>query len=377
MSPIAFTDLKAQQERIRPQLDAAIAGVLDHGRYIMGPEIGELEAKLADFTGAKHAIACSSGTDAIVLALMAKGVGIGDVVFIPAFTFVAAAEAVAFLGGIPFFVDVLSDSFNMDPASLKLAIADARKADLQMRGIVAVDLFGQPADYPAIGAIAAEEGLFLIADAAQSLGATLDGRKVGTLCELTTTSFFPAKPLGCYGDGGAIFTDDDQLASVMRSLVIHGKGDHKYDNVRVGLNARMDTLQAAILLEKLTIFPGELDARKRVADVYQSGLHGAVKTPKIAAGNTSSYAQYTIIHERRGAIEQSCKSADVPTAIYYPITLPDQKAYNHFPIVSGGVLVSDQLSKTVISLPMHPYLSEPDQAHIMSTVRNSAGANDD
>ena len=249
--PVEFIDLKAQQQRLGDRIPRAIQTVLDHGRYIMGPEVYELEQQLARFCGARHVISCASGTDALVMALMARGTGPGDAVFVPAFTFVATAEAVALLGATPVFVDVEPDSFLLDPASLDAALETATRTGLAPKGIIPVDLFGQPCDYAEINAYARERGLFVIADAAQSFGARLDGNRVGTLAEVTATSFFPAKPLGCYGDGGALFTDDDELADRLRSLRVHGKGAHKYDNVHIGINGRLDTIQAAILLEKL------------------------------------------------------------------------------------------------------------------------------
>ncbi len=371
---IAFIDLKAQQERIRPLLDKALTRVLDHGRYIMGPEIGELEEKLAAFTGAKHCITCSSGTDSIILCLMAKGLAPGDVVFVPTFTFVATAEAPALMGAVPFFVDVLPDTFNMDPASLKDAIIDARNMGLTPKGIIAVDLFGQPAEYGDISAIADEEELFLIGDAAQSLGASYGNRKVGSLCELTPTSFFPAKPLGCYGDGGAVFTDDDHLADLMRSLLVHGKGTDKYDNVRIGLNARFDTIQAAVMIEKLAIFPSEIEARDKVATRYSELLSGMAGVPVVADGSTSVWAQYTLQLPKgvdRNAVQTALSAKGVPSAIYYPIPLHAQTGYLSYPKTSKGLAVSEDLSARVISLPMHPYLEADQQDYIVAALQSA------
>ncbi len=267
--PIAFIDLGRQQQRIRSSLDAAIARVLDRGEYIMGPEVAELEGRLAEFSGARHAITCANGTDALMLALMAKGLSAGDAVIMPSFTFCATAEPVCLLGGVPIFADVLEDTFNLDPLSLEAALRTAHRLGLPVRGVISVDLFGQPCDYDAVERFARENDLWLICDAAQAFGATYRGRKVGTIGDVTTTSFFPAKPLGCYGDGGAVFTNDSETAEVIRSLRVHGKGKDKYDNVRVGMNGRLDTLQAAILLEKLAIFVDEIDARNSVAARYQ------------------------------------------------------------------------------------------------------------
>src|SRR5258708_5057847 len=294
MRPIAFVDLASQQERIRDRLDAVIARVLDHGQYIMGPEVAEFERQLAEFCGVKHAISCASGTDALVLALMAKDLRRDDAVIVPSFTFCATAEAVCLLGGVPIFADVLDETFNLDPRSLGSAVLTARRLGLRLRGVIAVDLFGQPCDYDAVEHIARENHLWLICDAAQSFGAVFRVRKVGVIGDLTATRFFPAKPLGCYGDGGAVFTEDDELAEVMRSLRVHGQGKDKYDNVRIGINCRMDTLQAAILLEKLAIFPDEIVGRNRVAARYDELLPAEFKRPVLAEGPSSVWAPYTV-----------------------------------------------------------------------------------
>lgn len=363
-----FIDLHAQRNALGPRLDAAIARVLDHGGFILGPEVKELEAQLAAFCGARHAITCANGTDALQLIMMAEGVGPGDAVFTPAFTFVATAEVVPMLGATPFFVDVLPDSFNLDPASLRQAVEDARNMGLRPRMIVPVDLFGQPADYRALRAIADEHGMSILADAAQSFGASLNNRRVGVLGDYTSTSFFPAKPLGCYGDGGAIFTDNDEKADLLRSLRFHGKGSDKYDNVRIGMNSRLDTLQAAILLEKLRIFPDEIIARQKVAERYNAAFAGRAQTPSLIAGATSVWAQYTLVVQDRERVAQACKAAGVPTAVYYPIPLNRQTGYKAFPTVSTGVPVSERLATSVISLPMHPYLDAATQDKIISAV---------
>lgn len=368
MSGIAFIDLKAQKQTLGRRLDDAIARVLDHGAFISGPEVGELEHRLAAFCGARHAITCANGTDALELVMRAEGIGAGDAVFVPAFTFVATAECIPNHGAVPVFVDVLPDTFNLDPASLERAIATAQGLGLRPRMVVAVDLFGQPADYDAIGAIAARHGMILIADAAQSFGGGLRGRAVGTLAAYTTTSFFPAKPLGCYGDGGAVFTDDDGRAALLRSLCIHGKGTDKYDNVRIGMNSRLDTLQAAILLEKLAIFADEIAARDRIATRYSTLLAGRVRTPAVLDGARSVWAQYTVVVDNRDAVMAGCKAAGVPTAIYYPIPLNRQSGYCHFPVTDGGVPVADRLATQVLSLPMHPYLDEATQDRIVAAV---------
>jgi dTDP-4-amino-4,6-dideoxygalactose transaminase len=371
---IAFIDLKAQRRRLGASLDAALMRVVDHGGYIMGPEVKELEGKLAAFAGAKYCVSCANGTDAIQLVMMAKRIGPGDAVFVPAFTFVATAEPIAALGATPVFVDVREDTFNLDVASLDRAVAGARKAGLTPRAVMPVDLFGQPADYREILPWAEHERLFVVADAAQSFGATLDGKRVGGFGIATTTSFFPAKPFGCYGDGGAVFTDDAELAALMRSLRVHGQGSDKYDNVRVGVNSRLDTLQAAILLEKLAIFEDEIAARDRVARRYAARLANVVTVPRLMPGASSVWAQYTLLSPRRDAIVASCKEAGVPTAIYYPIPLPRQTGYRDCPVAPGGVPVSERLSREVVSLPMHPYLDDATQDVIIEAV--CAGARD-
>ena len=368
-APIAFVDLQAQRRRIGVRLEAAMARVLAHGAFILGPEVKELETRLAAFAGARHCVTCANGTDALALVLMAKEVKPGDAIFVPAFTFVATAEVVAWLGATPVFVDVEAATFNLDPASLAAAIDAARAAGLNPRGVIPVDLFGQPADYRRIHPVADRHGLFVLADAAQSFGAALDNRRIGTLAETTATSFFPAKPLGCYGDGGAVFTDDGDLAELLRSLRVHGQGSDKYDNVRIGMNGRLDTLQAAILLEKLAIFEDEILARQRIAARYGERLADIAAVPTLMPGATSVWAQYTLRVPDRGRVAAACKAAGVPTAVYYPIPLSQQTGYRHYPTAPGGVPVSEQLARQVISLPMHPYLDEPTQDRIAAAVR--------
>lgn len=363
-----FIDLKAQRQRLGDKIDAAIQRVLDHGNFIMGPEVGELEKGLAGFTGSRFAISCASGTDALLLILMAWGVKPGDAVFVPSFTFASTAEVVALLGATPVFVDIEEDSFNMDPASLEAAIREARRLGLSLKAVIPVDLFGQPADYRRIQPLADEHKLLVLADAAQSFGATLDGKNVGTLGHATATSFFPAKPLGCYGDGGAILTDDEELASVLKSLRVHGKGKHKYDNVRIGINGRLDTLQAAILIEKLAIFPEEIVSRHRVAETYNNHLSGTVVVPELRSGATSVWAQYTIKTADRDGVAERLKTAGIPTAVYYPLPLHQQTAYARYPTSPGGLPVSEQLAQTVLSLPMHPYLTAEDQNRIVAAL---------
>jgi dTDP-4-amino-4,6-dideoxygalactose transaminase len=365
---VEFIDLKAQQRRLRRQINSAIRTVLDHGSYIMGPEIAELERRLCAFTGAKHCISCGSGTDALILAFMALEIGRGDAVLMPSFTFVATAEAAALLGATPVFVDVDRDYFEMDPASLISGIEVARARGLRPRAVVPVDLFGLPADYEAIDAIARANNVVVVADAAQSFGAEAHGRRVGTLAPITTTSFFPAKPLGCYGDGGAVFTDDDDFADRMRSIRIHGKGKDKYDNIRIGLNGRMDTLQAAILIQKLSVFESEIAARNDVAARYARMLKKRVKVPLVRAGTTSVWAQYTVAVPNRERVMQGLSAVGIPSAVYYSIPMHRQTAYRECPVAAGGLPVSDELSRSVLSLPMHAYLKRPVQRRIASTL---------
>lgn len=374
--PIAFIDLAAQRRRIGAAMDEAILKVVNHGGYIMGPEVKQFEADLAAFCGARHVISCANGTDALALVLMAKGVQPGQAILCPSFTFAATAEVVAWLGAVPVFVDCLPETFNMDPASLEQGIATARGLGLVPVGVMPVDLFGQPADYDAIEQICAREGLWVLCDAAQSFGAEYRGRKLGTIGMATSTSFFPAKPLGCYGDGGAVFTDDDELAAVMRSLRVHGQGSDKYDNVRVGMNGRLDTMQAAVLIEKLKIFPDEITARQRVAQRYAAMLGDVVSVPTVLEGCTSVWAQYTLrlAGRDRDAFAATLKANGVPTAVYYPKPLHQQTAYRKFPSAGNGLPVSERLAAEVISLPMHPYLEEAVQDRIVSAVREALGA---
>ncbi|MGB3271436.1 MAG: DegT/DnrJ/EryC1/StrS family aminotransferase [Xanthobacteraceae bacterium] len=370
VSSIAFIDLEAQRRRLGRAIDEAVGRVLTHCQFINGPEVGELEAELAAFCGAKHVVSCASGTDALLMVLMAKNIGPGDAVICPSFTFCATAEVVALAGATPVFVDVDEATFNIDLASLKRGMTAARAAGLKLKAIIPVDLFGQSADHDGIAEIAKAEGLFVLDDAAQSFGATDKGRRLGTLADATTTSFFPAKPLGCYGDGGAIFTDDDELAHTLRSIRVHGQGSDKYDNVRLGLTARLDTVQAAVLREKLKIFDDEIAARDLVAKRYAQALGNIVDVPHVVAGNTSTWAQYTVRVPggHRDALAAALKARGVPTAIYYPKPLHQQTAYRHFPAAAGGLPVSERLSGEVISLPMHPYLDDATQSRIIAAV---------
>lgn len=368
---ISFIDIAEQRRRLGKRIDEAVAGVLTHCQFINGPEVARLEADLAAFSGARHVVACASGTDALLMVLLAKNVGPGDAVICPTFTFCATGEVVALLGATPVFVDVDETTFNIDIASLRNGIAVAKNRGLRPRAIIPVDLFGQPADHDAIAAVAAAEGLFVLDDAAQGFGASYKGQRLGRLGLATATSFFPAKPLGCYGDGGAIFTDDTELAETLCSVRVHGQGSDKYDNVRLGLTGRIDTMQAAILIEKLKIFPDEIAARDAVARRYNEGLGQVVIVPRVAPDCTSVWAQYTIRapNGSRDALASALKAQGIPTAIYYPRSLHQQTAYRNFPVAAGGLAVSERLSTEVISLPMHPYLDESTQDRIIEAVR--------
>jgi dTDP-4-amino-4,6-dideoxygalactose transaminase len=370
-APVPFIDIAAQRQRLGKSIDDAVARVLAHCQFIMGPEVRQLEADLAAFCGARHVISCSNGTDALIMALMATGVGPGDAVFCPSFTFTATAEAVVVVGASPVFVDVDEKTFNVDLGSLERAVAETKRGDLRPKAIIPVDLFGQPADLDGIAAIAKREGLFVIADAAQSFGATYKGRRVGTQALITTTSFFPAKPLGCYGDGGAVFTDDDKVAEILRSIRVHGQGADKYDNIRIGMTGRLDTIQAAILIEKLKIFPDEIEARNLVASRYAAGLKDVAIVPEVASGYGSVWAQYTIRVEKRDALAAVLSTRGVPTAIYYPKPLHRQEPYRRYPISGNGLPVTDKLASEVISLPMHPYLDEATQERVIAAVREA------
>ncbi|ETZ07145.1 UDP-2-acetamido-2-deoxy-3-oxo-D-glucuronate aminotransferase [Holospora obtusa F1] len=365
IQPMQFIDLKSQLELIRPQIDAAIKRVLDHGTFIMGPEVHTLEKQLAEFCGVKHAVSCANGTDALGLGLMAKNVGPGDAVFVPSFTFAATAEVVSWVGATPVFIDSLKDTYNMDPKSLEQGIIQAKKLVLKPAGIIPVDLFGQPADYDAIQAIVDEYNLWIMADGAQSFGASYKGRKVGNIGDMATTSFFPAKPLGCYGDGGAIFTNDDELAAIIKSLRVHGQGSDKYDNVRIGMNGKLDTIQAAILIEKLKIFPGELVARQKTADAYNAALKDMVSVPKVIDGTASAWAQYTVLlpeHIDRSKLMSNLKEAGIPTMVYYVKPLHLQTAYEDYPTATGTTLpICEKLSERVLSLPMSGYVGSEDK----------------
>jgi dTDP-4-amino-4,6-dideoxygalactose transaminase len=370
---IDFIDLKAQRRHIGQAMDDAILKVVHDGSYILGPEVREFEKKLGAFCGAKHTIGCANGTDAIALCLMALKLRPGHAVICPSFTFAATAEVVAWLGATPVFVDIDETTYNMDPKALGLAMDTARQAGLEVKAVIAVDLFGQPADYDPLEAFCRENGLMLISDSAQGFGATYKGRITGAIGDFATTSFFPAKPLGAYGDGGAVFTPHDEHADTIRSLHIHGKGTDKYDNIRIGVNSRLDTMQAAVLLQKLAIFGEEIDKRQVVASRYDRGLSDVAVTPQVMDGCISTWAQYTIripAAKRDGFIAH-CKSRGVPTAIYYPKPLHQQTAYKRFVVAGNGLPVSERVAHEVVALPMHPYLDETTQGYIIEVAREA------
>lgn len=371
LPPIPFIDVAAQRRRLGTAIDDAVTRVLNHCQFILGPEVRTFESDLAAFCGARHVVTCASGTDALVLALRAMGVGPGDAVLCPSFTFCATAEVAALVGATPVFLDVDATTFNIDVKGIAGAVETARQAGLNPKAIIPVDLFGLPANHAAIRSAAAADNLLVLDDAAQSFGATCDNRRLGTFGLCTATSFFPAKPLGCYGDGGAVMTDDDGLADAMRSLRVHGQGSDKYDNVRIGLASRLDTIQAAILIEKLKIFPDEIDARNAIARRYNEGLNDVVIVPSVPPGMTSIWAQYTIRVQggRRDALAAELKAERIPTAIYYPIPLHRQQAYKQYPVGKSGVAVSDRLADEVISLPMHAYLDPSTQDRIIDATR--------
>ncbi len=385
-----FIDLAAQQNRIRDKIEANIQAVLDHGKYIMGPEIKTLESRLAEYVGVKHAIGCASGTDALLMALLACKVGPGDAVFTTPFTFIATAEVISLLGAVPVFVDIDSESFNIDPAKLDRAVSALISNDSDVhplpithypsaitpKGVIGVDIFGLPADYERIGSVAQEHDLFVIEDAAQSFGAQLNGTKACSFGNIACTSFFPAKPLGCYGDGGMCFTDDDELSTVMESLRVHGKGDHKYDNVRIGINGRLDSLQAGILLAKFDIFPEEIELRQQVANRYATllGPFSPIKVPSVPPGATSAWAQYSVLatdEPQRTELQNNLKEAGIPTAIYYPQPLHLQSAFSSLGYQKGDFPISENCARRIFSLPMHPYLTAEEQKNIADVMGNT------
>lgn len=373
MTPIPFIDVAGQRKKLGKKIDDAVAKVLDHCQFILGPEVRELEAELSKFADVKHTISCASGTDALMLVLLAKSVGAGDAVFCPSFTFAATCETVALVGATPVFVDVEEDTFNMDVESLERAIATAKKLGLKPKAIIPVDLFGLPADHDSIAEIAEDEGLFILDDAAQGFGGLYKGKKIGGFGIAAATSFFPAKPLGCYGDGGAVFTNDDQLAETIRGLRVHGQMPGKPEFSRIGITGRLDTIQAAILLEKLKIFPAEIEARNRVAARYAEKLAQYAIVPRVPEGYTSVWAQYTIrlAPGRRDGLAAALKAEGIPTAIYYAKPPHQHEAYKKFPVADGGLPVTDKLAGEVISLPMHAYLDEPTQDRIIDAMKRA------
>ncbi len=363
-----FIDLKRQQNRIKNEITESIDTVLAHGKYIMGPEVAELESKLAKYVGTKYCISCASGTDALVMALMAKGVKNGDAIFTTPFTFFATAEAISFLGATPVFVDIDEETFNISPTKLTEAISTFNSKSLTPKGIIAVDLFGLPANYEEINKIATQNNLFVIEDAAQGFGGHIEGKKAGSLAEIATTSFFPAKPLGCYGDGGAIFTDNSDIAETLRSIRVHGKGDSKYSNIRIGLNGRLDTIQAAILLKKLNIFPDELHRRNHIAAKYNTLLNKYIKTPTVPEGYFSSWAQYTLLSKYRDSVIKFLNKNGIPTTIYYPKPLHLQEVFKFLGYTKGDFPVAEKCATEVFSIPMHPYLTDNEIEYIAKSI---------
>jgi dTDP-4-amino-4,6-dideoxygalactose transaminase len=371
-----FIDLKKQYNKIEASVQQRINTVLQHGSYILGPEIHELEEKLAHYTGAKYCLTCASGTDALVLALMAYNVGPGDAIVTTPFTFVATAEAIALVGATPIFADIDPVTYNIDPDKILKAINDYKSdkpigripRGLKLRGIIPVDIFGLPADFDAINDIAEENGLFVLEDAAQSFGGMYKGKKAGSLAGVAATSFFPAKPLGCYGDGGALFTNNEELLNVFKSLRVHGQGIDKYENVRIGINGRMDTIQAAILLAKLELFDDELDLRQQVAKRYSQLLQKEVVVPRIPEDCLSAWAQYSVQSENRQNVMNRLKDAGIPTAIYYPKPLHLQTAFSYLGYAMGDFPIAEKVSERIFSVPMHPYLTQEEQARIAACI---------
>jgi len=370
-SPIPFIDLRAQRLRIEADLRRRMDAVLEHGQFILGPEVADFERRVGEFAGVPHVLGCANGTDALVLALRALGVAPGDRVVVPAFTFCATAEAVALCGAVPVFADVDSRTFNVTAETVSAAIAACDRASSAVAGVIAVDLFGQAPDYGALHDALAGSETWLLADAAQSFGGSYGGRRIGSLARVTTLSFFPAKPLGCYGDGGAVLTDDPKIAELLRSLHFHGKGDHQYDNVRVGYNSRLDSLQAAVLLAKLEVFEDELARRQDIAARYSAALGDIATVPLVAPDAVSAWAQYTLILApgRRDKVAASLRDQGIPTGVYYPQPIHRQKAYREFHDGAVGLPVSEDLAGRVLSLPMHPYLDASLQDRIVEAVR--------
>lgn len=364
-----FINLNANYTRLKHKIDTAIMDVVTSGKYILGPSVYEFEKALAQYIGVKHAIGCANGTDALLMPLMAKNIKAGDAVFCPSFTFAATAEVVALAGATPVFIDIDPTTYNLDITSLKNAIAMVKKENiLKPKAIISVDLFGLPADYEAIRVIARENNLIIIEDAAQSIGGCTSEAMCGALGDIGATSFYPAKPLGCFGDGGAMFTNSDEEAEILRSILFHGKGKTKYDNLRVGLNSRLDSIQAAILLEKLSILEDEMEKRSAIANYYRSMLSDICAAPIIANNTRSAFAQYTILVENRDELKGFLQARNIPTMIYYSKGLHLQEAYKHFPRVKSGLANTEEVSKKVLSLPMHPYLEREEQNLVINSI---------
>ena len=369
---VPFIDLKSQYERIEKSVNEGIQRVLEHGKYIMGPEIQEFEEKLAGFCGAKHAISCSNGTDALSLGLMAYDVGPGDAIFTTPFTFFATAEVIALTGATPVFVDIDPRTFNIDPEQLSLQVERVlAEGKLKPRGVIPVNLFGLAPDFDAIGLVTSKHDLFVLEDTAQGFGGEYKGRISGSLGDISSTSFFPAKPLGCYGDGGAVLTSDDNLAAKIKSLRVHGQGVDKYDNVRIGLNARFDTLQAAIMLPKLEIFPSEIELRQKVANNYDNALHGLVETPYVPEGYKSVWAQYSVLSDERELLQSALKEEGIPSVIYYRVPCHLSKAFEYLGYQVGDMPESEKAAKRIFSLPMHPYVKDDFAEHVAHVMQKA------
>ncbi len=370
-----FIDLKKQLSIIRKPLEERFQTILNHGKYIMGPEVAELERKLSEFVNVRNAISCSSGTDALLIPLMAKGVGPGDAIITTPFTYIATGEVISLLGATPVFVDIYAKTFNIDPAQISNGVEEALKKGLKPKAIIPVDLFGLPARYRLLEKEAKKFNLFMLEDAAQGFGGSIKNKKAGSFCNVAATSFFPAKPLGCYGDGGAIFTDDDELADIMRSIRVHGGGENKYDNVRLGINGRLDTMQAAVLLEKIKIFPNEIESRNQFAKYYSTLLPSSLIAPFVPKKYQSSWAQFSILAEsgtHRDVILNKLKSKNIPAMIYYPTPLHMQKVFNFLGYKKGDFPISEKIAERIFSIPMHPYLEKSDQDKILKVLKNAS-----
>ena len=368
-----FIDLKTQQSKIREKIDKRIKSVLDHGKYIMGPEVFELEEKLSEYVGMKYCISCSSGTDALLIPLMANGIGPGDAVITTPFTYIATAEVISLLGAEPVFIDIYETTYNLNPDGIERAVQDAERKGLNTKAIIPVDLFGLPARYRMINEVAKKYDLMIIEDAAQGFGGAIRGKKAGSFGDVACTSFFPAKPLGCYGDGGAIFTNDEELANKMKSIRIHGSGSDKYENVRIGINGRLDTIQAAILLEKLSIFDEELKLRNIVADYYRNNIVSNFKNPFVPKDYLSAWAQYSLLSKtesKRNEIMYSLSNANIPSMIYYKCPLHLQTVFKKLGYGKGDFPISERVANQIFSIPMHPYLDKDKQNRIIEVLNN-------